>query len=389
MTATTNHRLKTDFDVIIVGAGMAGITAAILLAGQKKKILLIEKKSFPFHRVCGEYVSNEVLAFLLSIGFDPVAYRASKIRKLRISTPSGKNIFSTLDLGGFGLSRYTFDHALVQLAIKNGSEVLTSTRVTDVTFKQNSFVVTTNSGMQITAALVIGSYGKRDVLDKKLNRRFINSHTGYLGVKYHVNTDYPVDEIGLDNFEGGYCGIVRIEKEMYNICYLYKRSQHRPFDSIASLEDSILFKNPVIRNIFRNSTFLSTHPEVINEISFVPKKLIENHIIMCGDSAGLIAPLCGNGMSMAIHSAKLLCELIASSEILGSSEITMEKRKLLEENYRKLWNTNFSNRLFWGRALQCIFGNTALTGLAIQLIHSIPPAERWLISQTHGKIIQP
>ena len=57
-------------------------------------------------------------------------------------------------------------------------------------------------------------------------------------------------------------------------------------------------------------------PEVINEITFEKQDPVSNHILMCGDAAGMITPLCGNGMAMAIHSAKILSGLIieANSE---------------------------------------------------------------------------
>jgi flavin-dependent dehydrogenase len=380
---------KVDFDVIIVGGGLAGLTASVLLSGENKKVLLIEKKVYPFHKVCGEYVSNEVLKFLQSCGFNPFVYGASIISKLRISTPGGKNIYSGLEMGGFGLSRYIMDHALFQLAVKNGTTALTATRVSEIEFKENYFQVKTSEGDVITSNLVIGCYGKRDNLDKRLGRKFIRTHTGYLGVKYHIKTALPPNEISLDNFENGYCGIVKIEDDKYNLCYLYRRRKGAAeFNSIRELEEKILFKNPVIKKIFSDSDFLFPQPEVINEISFAPKSCVENHILMCGDSAGLITPLCGNGMSMAIHSAKNLSEIILESRILDNQEIPDNERTKLELEYAKAWKYNFSRRLSWGRSLQNIFGNTALTGISIHLIHAIPYVERLLISKTHGKVIQ-
>jgi flavin-dependent dehydrogenase len=382
----SNTSLQTDFDVIVAGGGLAGLTASILLSRQGKRVLLIEKKTYPFHKVCGEYVSNEVLQFMKSIGFDPFSYGASRISKLRISTPSGKSIYSNLDPGGFGLSRFKMDDAIYHLALKNGVQVISSTKIIAISFHENCFHVKTNGDELFTSNLVIGSYGKRDAIDKKLNRNFIQSHTGYMGVKYHVRTDYPLDEVGLDNFNGGYCGIVKIEEDKYNICYLYKRNNNIRFNSVRELEENVLFKNPVIRKIFSNAEFLFGQPEVINEISFAPKEPVADHIFMCGDAAGLITPLCGNGMSMAIYSAKILSELIADSKIADKG-ISLFERTRLEENYRRTWNKNFNRRLVVGRMIQKLFGNPLVTGTGIRCIHAIPPLERWLISATHGREI--
>jgi flavin-dependent dehydrogenase len=377
----------TSYDVIIIGGGLAGLTAAIILSKAEKKVLVIEKGTYPSHKVCGEYVSNEILPFLQSLGFDPFAHGAVRIDKLRISTPSGHNIYAPLDLGAFGLSRYTFDHALYELALKNGSDILTKKKVTDVSFDNSLFTVTTGTGDSYMAPLVIGAYGKRDTLDKQLNRDFIQEHTGYLGVKYHIRTDYPVDEIGLDNFEGGYCGISRVEDAKYNLCYLYKRKRDAIHKTIPDIQEHILSRNPILKNIFTHSEFLFPKPEVINDFSFAPKSMVQDHILMCGDTAGLITPLCGNGMSMAIHGAKILCDLILRSDLFNYGIITPVKRQNLEEEYARLWKQNFRARLFWGRTIQSLFGNSTLSEIAIRSLHVIPPVERRLIAATHGEPI--
>lgn len=374
-------------DVILIGGGLAGLTSAILLAGAGKKVLLFEKKQYPFHKVCGEYVSNEVLDFLRSIGFSPYDHGASRITKLRISTPRGKNIFPELGAGGFGLSRYTMDNELARIATEKGACLFTGTRVTDVSFDGEKFNVRTAAGGEFSAKLVIGSYGKRDTLDKKLNRDFIQRHTGYLAVKYHLRTDYPVDEIGLDNFAGGYSGIVKIEDDRYNLCYLYRRKKEDHFTSIPELEENILFRNPYLKSIFANSDRVFPEPEVINQISFASKSASESHVLMCGDTAGLIAPLCGNGMSMAIHAAKLLSELLLESGMLEKEEIAIADREALERVYAKTWNRHFRQRLFWGKLLQTSFANPSLSELSLRGLNFFPSLERWIISNTHGKIV--
>lgn len=380
-------RGNNDYEVIIIGGGLAGLTAAIMLSKAGKNVLLIEKGTYPSHKVCGEYVSNEVLSFLKHLGYDPFLHGAVPISKLRVSAPSGKNIRALLDLGGFGLSRYTFDHGLFQLATKSGATILTKTKVIEVNYSEDVFTVHTSADKYITAPLVIGSYGKRDTLDKQLNREFIQEHTGYLGVKYHIRTDYPADEIGLDNFDGGYCGISRVEGDKYNLCYLYRRKRNAIYKTIPDIEKHILAKNPVLKSIFSNAEFLFPKPEVINDFSFAPKSAVEDHILMCGDTAGLITPLCGNGMSMAIHASKILCDLILKLGIPEKGNITGDTRCRLEDEYKQQWRENFGLRLFWGRTMQSLFGSPTLSETAIRSLHAISPLEKMLISKTHGQSI--
>jgi len=382
--------MKPDYDVIIVGGGLAGLVSSIVLAKAGKRVLLLEKKQYPYHKVCGEYVSNEVLPYLQSLGFDPFDYGAAKITKLRISSPSGRSIHSMLDLGAFALSRYRMDDELAQLALRSGATVRTGTRVTDIQFEENGFRVTAGAHELFTAKMVIGSWGKRETLDKKLQRAFIEERTSYMAVKYHIRTDYPVDEIGLDNFRDGYSGISKIEDDRYNVCSFYRRPKDKKkHSSIQAFREEVMFQNPVLKSIFTHADFVYDEPVVINEICFAPKPPVENHMLMCGDSAGLITPLCGNGMSMAIAGARIATNLLLNSQLLDKQEIRMEERLQLEAAYREAWDHQFRQRLFWGRTIQWLFGNPVLTDLSLRLVHSIPPLERALIKVTHGHVLEP
>lgn len=370
-------------DVIIIGGGLAGLISAIELSSCGFKVILFEKKKYPFNKVCGEYVSNEVLSYLKKLGFDPHQHGASNIDRLRISSPSGKNYFISLTLGGFGLSRFKLDNELADIARLNGTIIHENCRVTDVTFTGNGFTVIAGEN-NYKSSFVFGCYGKRDTLDKKLDRDFINRHTGYLGVKYHIKTVYPQNEIGLDNFSGGYCGIVKIEDDRYNLCYLYRRNNKDDFRSIDELQEKILFRNPVIRNYFLRSEFIFKKPEVINEISFDRKSCVEDHVLMCGDAAGLITPLCGNGMAMAVHGGKILSDTVKQFFNPGES-ITVKSRGDLEMKYIMKWNNVFKSRLYWGRHIQLFSGNSFLTTTFLNTVHAIPKFENWLIKKTHGK----
>ena len=119
-------------------------------------------------------------------------------------------------------------------------------------------------------------------------------------------------------------------------------------------------------------------PVIISQISFDRKELIKDHVLMIGDAAGMITPLCGNGMSMALHASKIAAEEI--QKFLNGTN----SRELMEQNYSADWNKNFQNRMRAGRMLQRLFSNDGLTTLIITLGRSLPVLIRTLIKKTHG-----
>ena len=80
-SANTTRGDNSWYDAVIVGGGLAGLVCAIELSRAGHRVLVLEKKTYPFHKVCGEYVSHEVLAYLQSLDIDPYAYGAARIGK--------------------------------------------------------------------------------------------------------------------------------------------------------------------------------------------------------------------------------------------------------------------------------------------------------------------
>src|SRR5437870_4351497 len=97
------------YDVAIIGGGLAGLSLSIQLAKMGYKIILFEKERFPFHRVCGEYISFEAWDFLKELGLDPGTMHLPFMKQLQISASNGKLYNIQLPLGGFGISRYKLD----------------------------------------------------------------------------------------------------------------------------------------------------------------------------------------------------------------------------------------------------------------------------------------
>jgi flavin-dependent dehydrogenase len=383
---STYHLQLTTFnllmyDILIIGGGLSGLISARLLALEGLSVAVIEKNTYPFHRVCGEYISNEVKPFLESIDCFPSALHPTNIDKLTVTAPSGFSLHAKLDMGAFGISRYAFDEFLKNKAEEAGAKIFQGEQISEIKHTSDGFICKSLSQQEYIGKLVIGAQGKRSMIDKQLNRSFVSQRSPYIGVKYHIRTDHANDVIALHNFKDGYCGISKVENNTYCLCYLTTRENLRRYGSIAKMEEAVLYKNPFLKKLFTTATFLYDAPKVINEISFDSKSLADQQVIFCGDAAGMVAPLCGNGMAMAIHSAKLL------SECIIQNKDTLDEA-IIYRAYQKKWNAHFKNRLWIGRTIQKLFGRNSTTEISLRILSLFPFLLQWVISNTHGKVVE-
>jgi menaquinone-9 beta-reductase len=368
------------YDVAIAGGGLAGLATAILLNRKGYKIIVFEKETYPFHKVCGEYISNESKQFLKRLGPDVDALGASSIQQVIISSIKGKTITEDLHLGGFALSRYILDHELAKTAMKEGVVLKENNRVNEIRFNDNEFEILADQAY--ASMIALACFGKKSNLDVKWKREFTlmkkNRLNNFVGIKYHVRTDFPADMIALYNFPNGYGGLVKIEADKYCFCYLTNADNLQRAGGIKEMEEKILAVNPHLKKILTKADILYESPLTISQISFDKKTQVEDHVLMIGDAAGMITSLCGNGMSMALHGAKIASHHIDQFLQGKVSRAEMEKR------YQKEWKKNFATRLWFGRTIQSMF-DSRMFGILVPIFKAFPFITRWLIRQTHGK----
>ncbi|MBB5634719.1 flavin-dependent dehydrogenase [Pedobacter cryoconitis] len=373
--------MPTQTDVLIIGGGLAGLTAALHLQKTGIAVILIEKDTYPHHKVCGEYVSNEILPYLQWLDADPAILRPSIITRLQFSTIQGNSIFTRLPLGGFGVSRYQLDNFLYEKFIAKGGLVIQDT-VNHVIFGKESFTVSTKNKQQFIVRQVIGAYGKRSSLDLKLKRTFIQQKSPFLAVKAHYTGEFQNDLIALHNFKGGYCGVSKVEDQKINICYLADYNTFKTHKNIGIYQEKVLYQNKHLKDIFERCTPLFETPLTISQLSFGARKTVTDHILMIGDTAALIHPLCGNGMAMAIHSAQI-CATLLTAFFKGD----ISSRTELEKRYIISWNQNFKSRLRMGSTLSAILSKEYLAEKLISGMVNIPFVLPMLIKKTHGHLL--
>lgn len=368
-------------DIIIIGGGLAGLTAALDLSRYGHDIVLFETHRFPLHKVCGEYISNEVNPYLKQLGIDLMAEGAVAITYFEISTLKGYSTSTKLPLGGMGMSRYALDNLLYQKAVKQEVSFVFS-KVTDVTYNIDQFTVLADN-KSYSAKVVLGAYGKRSALDKALGRPFSFKKQGWLAVKGHFEHDhFPQNKVALHNFEGGYGGLSRTESGAVNFCYLTRYRSFKKQGDITTFNKNVVARNPYLKKFLAEARPVFENPMSIAQIAFQEKEPIVNHIIMCGDTAGLIHPLCGNGMAMAIHSAKLASECV--HHFLKDRSYSREQ---MEKDYIRIWNRTFKRRLWYGRKLQNMLLNKRYIDTGIRLAGASKKLLQFIIAKTHGKPI--
>jgi len=372
-----NH--EADYDCAIIGGGVAGLALAILLARDDKKVILFEKESYPFHKVCGEYISNESVNFIGRLGVDLSDYAATQIDSLLLSSASGISVKRNLSIGGMGLSRYKLDNLLYQKALEVGVSVRTKTKVQHIEFEKDFFQVSFGD-RQITAKTVCGAYGKNSNIDAQLNRivRADGDRNLFVAVKHHIKIPYDRRQVELHNFSGGYCGLSAIEDDRVNMSYITKaRNLKICGGKISDLEKRILSANPFLKRYVGEAKFELEKPLVISHLHFSIKTAVAAGMLMLGDAAGNIAPLSGNGMSMALRSASI------AHRAVGSFLNRQTSRAAMEATYAKEYKKAFSARIFYARMIhQTLISKPFLNDLNFYFLKALP----FLIDFTQAKI---
>ncbi len=366
-------------DVAIIGGGLAGLSLSIDLKKRGYNVVVIEKGNYPRHKVCGEYISMESYNYLHKICPTLFELNLPQITNFKLSS-TGKNEFNTsLGLGGFGISRYLLEDLLFEEAKKNGVLFCLNTKAQDINMDidEEVYSIKTTNG-HINASLVCNSSGRKSNFETlKKENQLISAN--YVGVKYHIRLERDSRLIEMHNFPGGYCGISNIEGDKSCLCYIVNSEKLKSSNnSIPELENKFLFKNKNLKKAFENAEFIFKDPITISGINFSIKKPVSDQSFFIGDSAGCIAPITGNGMSIALRSASVLAQHIDN---YFSKKYTKQQ---LVNHYNHFWTKEFSTRIKLSRHFQKLSENPYLTNVTIGLFNTFPGLAKNIIKQTHG-----
>ncbi|MBC8099295.1 MAG: NAD(P)/FAD-dependent oxidoreductase [Armatimonadetes bacterium] len=375
------------FDAVVIGGGLAGCTAAITLAQRQHRVLLLEAGSYPRPKVCGEFLSPESVALFTESHFMERLQKLNPVTidTLRITAPDGRAWCSRFPSPALGISRFALDQALAAYAGELGADVHEGTRVTQIDGDlRDGFTITaqTSQGIQtFQAATVIAAHGRRSNLDRVLKRAFLKHPQPYIGLKQHFIGPPLPHHIDLHVFKGGYCGISEVEDGTTNVCLLvrqdvFQAASSRQGDSIAQFIAWMGGQNRHLQQWLAQATPVYPDWLSIAQVSLMTKTSLEGDILLAGDSAGMIAPLAGDGMAMAMHTGKLAA--LSLDRFLTHQQDAHH----MKQAYARLWQHTFGERLRLGRMLQSVMLRPKLLSPGLRVLTRFPTVGNWLIQHT-------
>lgn len=388
--------MKQIRDVVIVGAGIAGSCLAKMMADCGWDTVLIDRQSFPRHKVCGEFLSPESRRILHAAGLKEAvqALQPSRIKSARLMLPRSEGIEVELPGAALGVSRFALDQALHEAAVRSGAEVRTGTAVLSLSASEEPCctVLQTRCGGSteaLRARAVIGAWGTNPRLapsaaasgERRKSRR-VPRQPIYVGVKSHFTGLDSGQAVELYFFPGGYIGISPVEGGEVNVCALLRQEavQDDGADrSVLGLLRQAAQRHPELRGRLASAVPVPGTQAAVAPVLLSGRPAPWGDCAHVGDAALMIPPLCGDGMTMALRSAQL-CAGLADGFLRG--ELTESQWR---ERYTQAIVREFSGPLRWGRFLHRLGDLPVLPRLLMELARLSPQLAAGLVQATRLK----
>ncbi len=295
----------TQADTVVVGGGLAGAASAILLARHGRPVTLFERDPGPRHKICGEFLSGEALAYLANVGVDAAALGASPIGQVRL-VHGDSSLSAPLPFRGAGLSRRVLDEALLRQAEASGATVHRGAAVARI-----GGGVLEVGGQDLRPATILLATGKHDL--RGAPRMPARDPAALIGFKMHFVLS-PRQTEGLRGcvevilFADGYAGLQLVEGGVANLCLLVDRARYDTVGrSWPDLLASLIGSSAHLARRLGDAAALFDRPLTIYRVpyGYVHAAPTSPGLFRLGDQAAVIPSFCGDGMSIALHSAHL------------------------------------------------------------------------------------
>lgn len=367
------------WDLVVIGGGPAGVSAAITAALAGVPVLLLEKGNFPRHKVCGEFVSGEALQLLDSLLIHAPETRTLLTRVPRVTGArlflDGRTVHVPVDPPAASLARYEMDAALWQAAAAAGVVTRTNTPVQSVT-GEGPFQIHTNTDVVIARA-VIDTSGRWSSLTERSPE--LARAPKWIGLKAHYTEPSPTPTTDLYFFEGGYCGMQPVhlgeepDPSRIVVCTMVRADVATRLEDVFKLEPRLFARSRSWKTL---SEPISTAP-----LLFRKPTPVRDGILRAGDAAGFVDPFVGDGMSLALRGGALAAKSLLA--FLRGEASLEAATAAYASSYDECIGPVFRASSFLRRMLAMPFG---VRQPILRILEAFPALPRLMMTTTRSRV---
>lgn len=374
------------WDVIIVGAGTAGASAAVQLASQGLRVLLVEAKAFPRDKVCGGCLNQRAWSGLHQI--IPSGSQSSMVSRIEAAgaVPINRMLLNCLGREARwatptmqAISRRTLDTLLVDAAVESGAVFCaeTTAKVIDdnATDYRSLRLIDSNgqsSVVKARAAIVADGLG-HSALSEFPNMASQVASGSRLGLGAIIDDDsqaYAQRELTMAVGRSGYVGLTRVEHGKLNVAAAVDSRALKLEGPLAAVESILRSCRLPLPDGLKDVKWTGTLP-----LTRTSRMVAARRLFTIGDSASYVEPFTGEGMSWAIQDALQL------SRLLMAEEKTCE---LMTAAWNRQWKEKLRSKQWVCRGLAALLRHPQLASFSLLLARSVPWIPQWLIAQASG-----
>jgi len=281
-------------DLIVIGGGPAGCSAAVSAARLGARVLLLERGCYPRQKVCGEFVSAESIGLLTSLLTEEdrqlLLGSAPRIARARVFLDHTV-IEIEVSPSAVSISRMELDAALWRACEAAGVDTRQQV-IVDRVLRESGFKVATSQG-EFATRTVIDASGRRSNL-ASARAEPAATQQKWLGLKAHFVEGHPPDSVDLYFFDAGYCGVQKVANDIVNVCAMVRERTATRLDEVFELHPDLRARSREWRQ--QTKTFAAF------PLIFRKPNPVRDGILCAGDAAGFIDPFAGDGISLGLAS---------------------------------------------------------------------------------------
>lgn len=341
--------MNNNYDIIIVGGGPAGSSAALYAKKAGLKAIILDKNTFPRDKICGDALSGKSVKYMRELGVlnEVPKLKGATINRITFASPSHKSFDINLSgtkkeniKEGYVVPRETFDNFLFQKA-QDITEIRQGFNFSDVIYQDGKIAgikgTQNKQKHEIFAPIILGCDGAKSTLVRKMGFYTENEENTAIAIRcYYEGVKGLSDQIELhfvDEVLPGYFWLFPAGDNIANVGIgLSKKQAKKDERKLAEILDEVT-QSKYFKDRFSKSKRLENPKGWSLPLGRVKRPSFGNGFMLLGDAAGLIDPFTGEGIGNAMASAKFAIEI--SAEALKKKDFS---KKMFSKYHQLVWD---------------------------------------------------